>query len=148
MHRVQDGKDMVVGAARVYTVALPGPKWKSLLYGLLDYLDCPLRGATLAGNVDMLKAVPHIGLNGSFNEAARTEDVKFSPSGRVLAVVATNGVISLLAVDTCSRPVQIGQYAELHSTSLSSPHGIDFLSEDVVVVANRSGWSRSIAFPA
>jgi len=96
----------------------------------------------------MLKSVPHVVLNGPSLKAARTEDVKFSPTGRLLAVVATNGSIFLFAVDTCSRPIRIDRCTELRSTSLSAPHGIDFLSEDVVVVANRSGWVTFYRIPS
>ena len=35
--------------------------------------------------------------------------------------------------------IRVGQHTELRSPSLSGPHGIDFLSEGVVVVANRNG---------
>lgn len=87
----------------------------------------------------MLKPLSHIASNGSFNDSDRTEDVKFSPSGRILAVVATHGRILLFIVDVRSRPVHIGRSMELFSNSLFSPHGIDFLSEDIIVVANRSG---------
>lgn len=88
----------------------------------------------------MLNAVACIGLDESLGESLRTEDVRFSPSGRVLAVVATNGVVLLLAVDASTRPIRIGRVTELHSTSLASPHGVDFLAEDLIVVANRAGW--------
>jgi 6-phosphogluconolactonase (cycloisomerase 2 family) len=88
----------------------------------------------------MLKAVPHVGLAPSFDETARTEDIKFSPSGRVLAVVATTRSIAVFAIDTGARPIQISRHAILKSSSFSSPHGIDFLSDDVIVVANRAGW--------
>ena len=101
----------------------------------------------LPGNFKILKTVPHFGLN-DFNETPRTEDVKFSPSGRVLAVVATSGSIFLFAIETRSRSIHINQYAELHSTSLSSPHGIDFLSEDVIVVANRAAWVTFYRIPS
>ncbi len=71
--------------------------------------------------------------------SGRTEDVRFSPSGNLLALVATDGRILLFDVDIGSHPVRILRHTELRSTSLASPHGIDFLSEDVVVVANRGG---------
>lgn len=69
----------------------------------------------------------------------RTEDVKFSPSGRRLAVAATDGCIVLYAVDTEARPVRLVSEVELRSAALLVPHGVDFLSEDVLVVANRNG---------
>lgn len=75
----------------------------------------------------------------SFDINYRSEDVKFSPSGHRLAVVATDGCILLFAVDLNTRPVEVRPEVELRSSSLIIPHGIDFLSEDVLVVANRNG---------
>jgi DNA-binding beta-propeller fold protein YncE len=95
----------------------------------------------------MLEITPHSGLVPSYNQDLRTEDIKFSPSGRVLAAVATADTISLFAVDTAVRPIAIGRQADLTSPSLSSPHGVDFLSEDVIAVANRSGWVTFYRLP-
>lgn len=95
----------------------------------------------------MLRSLPYLVLNGPPLKNARTEDVKFSPTGGLLAAVATNGSMFLFAVDTRSRPIRIIGCTELRSSSLSSPHGIDFLSEDVVVVANRSGWVTFYRIP-
>lgn len=88
----------------------------------------------------MLEAVACVGLDASLGETLRTEDVRFSPSGRVLAAAATNGVIVLFAVDTATRPIRIDRCTELRSPGLASPHGVDFLRDDVIVVANRAGW--------
>jgi sugar lactone lactonase YvrE len=96
----------------------------------------------------MLEAVTCVGLDESLGETLRTEDVRFSPSGRVLAVVATNGVVLLFAVDTSARPIRIGRCTRLHSTSLASPHGVDFLSEHLIVVANRAGWLTAYRVPS
>ncbi len=103
---------------------------------------------TAMGNADMLNAVACTGLDESLGESLRTEDVRFSPSGRVLAVVATNGIVLLFAVDAATRPIRIGPCTQLHSASLASPHGIDFLSEDVIVVANRAGWLTFYRIPS
>jgi len=102
---------------------------------------------SFASSTDMLTLIPHVGLDESFNSALRTEDIRFSPSGRVLAVVATSGNIYLFAVDTSSRPIHVLRSVVLHSASLVSPHGIDFLNEHVVVVANRGGWLTFYRIP-
>jgi hypothetical protein len=73
------------------------------------------------------------------DEPSRTEDVKFSPSGQILAMVSTAGRLFLFAVDTRSRPIRVHRYTELQSTNLHNPHGVAFLAEDMVAVANRSG---------
>jgi hypothetical protein len=87
----------------------------------------------------LLRPVPHVAPADLTDEPARTEDVKFSPSGRILAMVSTAGRMFLFTVDTRSRPIRVERYMELESTSLCSPHGVDFLAEDIVAVANRSG---------
>lgn len=91
-------------------------------------------------NAGMLEGIACVGLDGWQNASLRTEDVRFSPSGRVLAVAATDGVVLLFAVDSSSRPIRISRVTELRSTSFASPHGVDFLREDLIVVANRAAW--------
>lgn len=86
----------------------------------------------------MIEVIPHIETR-ILNSDYRTEDVKFSPSGKRLAVVATNGCLLLFAVNIEVRPIRVVPEVELRSSSLLVPHGVDFLSEDVVVVANRNG---------
>ena len=43
----------------------------------------------------------------------------------------------LMQIDVEADPIRIGRYTELRSPSLEFPHGVDFLSEDLIVVANR-----------
>ena len=86
----------------------------------------------------MINVIAHH-VSNDFDVPYRTEDVKFSPSGRRLAVAATDGCIILYAVDAAVRPVQLRAEVELRSAALLVPHGVDFLSEDVLVVANRNG---------
>ncbi len=95
----------------------------------------------------MLKIIPHAGLPDSYDKALRSEDIRFSPSGKLLAVVATSGNIFLFAVDTKSRPIRITHHVTLQSPGLAAPHGIDFLNEDIVVVANRGGWLTCFKLP-
>jgi hypothetical protein len=74
----------------------------------------------------------------------RTEDVRFSPSNRRLAIAAFNGA-RIVVLD-----VQVGQNGgapevsltagiEISSSALSYPHGVDFLDDDTLAVANRGG---------
>jgi hypothetical protein len=94
----------------------------------------------------MLKPLPHAGSSEPFDDS-RTEDTKFSPSGRILAQVATSGSVFLFAVDTDSSPVRTTRCAELRSSGLASPHGVDFVRENVIVVANRSGCVTFLRLP-
>ncbi len=112
-----------------------------------EHDHAPVRPAP-SGNVHVLTPVAHTGLDESLGEFHRTEDVRFSPSGRVLAAVATKGVVLLFAVDASSRPIRIRRHTELHSASLSAPHGVDFLSEELIVVANRAAWLTFYRIPS
>jgi hypothetical protein len=74
----------------------------------------------------------------------RTEDVRFSPSGKRLAIACfTSGHIAVAGVRITvseSRPeIAVTSLDMLASTELSEPHGVDFVDEDTLVVANRSG---------
>ncbi len=67
----------------------------------------------------------------------RSEDVRFSPSGRLLTVVTTQGRILLFRVDTTARPVVAECLTALVSSELHAPHGVDWLDEETLVIANR-----------
>ncbi len=86
----------------------------------------------------MLKIIPHIS-SVNTNLSYRTEDIRFSPSGRRLAVASTDNCLLIYAVDLTMRPIRIELEMELRSLSLLVPHGVEFLSEDKLVVANRNG---------
>jgi DNA-binding beta-propeller fold protein YncE len=73
----------------------------------------------------------------------RTEDVRFSPSGRWLAFAgfaAGTIVIARVEVDGDEEPtVRLTAATEWTSPTLNGPHGIEFLDETTIVVANRWG---------
>lgn len=74
----------------------------------------------------------------------RTEDVKFSPDDRRLALagfVANACLVFDVRVRRESRVLSIAvdDFAELRSDQLRDPHGFDFIGNDVLVVANRKG---------
>lgn len=96
----------------------------------------------------MLAPIQHMIADSSPFPSQRTEDVKFSPSGRMLAVVATDGSIMLFAIDVTRRPIQINQCVKLHSDSLMHPHGIDFVNEEIIVVANRRSILKFYRIPS
>ncbi|WP_417528775.1 hypothetical protein [Marinomonas shanghaiensis] len=85
----------------------------------------------------MINLIPHTESR-TFDPSYRSEDVKFSPSGRRLAVVATDGCLLLFAVDLDARPIQVRGEVEFRSPRLIIPHGVEFISEDVLVVVNRN----------
>jgi len=81
-----------------------------------------------------------------FNTLERTEDLGLSPDGRWLAVAnyALDG-ITLFSIDTAftngAEPprLTLNNFWQLKSSTLSEPHGLDFLDNTTLVVANRTG---------
>ena len=78
------------------------------------------------------------------NELGRTEDVMFSPSGRRLAVAgfhANRIAIFEIEIDTAATgdSVRLTDVVEIEAPTLSEPHGLCFLDEHTLVIANRLG---------
>ena len=74
----------------------------------------------------------------------RAEDVKFSPNNSRLAVVSF-GKNQIAIFDVCitgvpyQRNITLTAATEISSPYLKYPHGIDFIDEDRIIVANREG---------
>lgn len=74
----------------------------------------------------------------------RTEDVKFSPDNRRLAIAGfTNNMclvidIQLEVSSTCKKVI-LSDFIEIRSSCLNEPHGLSFIDQETLVVANRSG---------
>ncbi|WP_193176831.1 hypothetical protein [Oricola nitratireducens] len=82
----------------------------------------------------------------------RTEDIRFSPDNRRLAIAgyAKNSCFLFdIRIDRAAeRPtVGIHDYLELRSNALADPHGFDFAGDDKLIVANRSGQVTVFAIP-
>ena len=95
----------------------------------------------------MLSTHPHTGFRVPPNAYLRSEDVRFSPSGRLLAVAVQNA-IHLVEIAPDETPVRVIRQTELRSPGLAFPHGVEFLAEDVIVVANREAWVTFFRLPA
>jgi hypothetical protein len=72
----------------------------------------------------------------------RTEDVRFSPSGRRVAIVGfANSRIALADVEISTegrRPeIAVTAVEEIESPALRDPHGVDVVDEETLVVGNR-----------
>jgi hypothetical protein len=83
----------------------------------------------------------------------RTEDVKFSPDYRWLAIASiTLNRINLFAVDAVhdgsSRVFDIHSSLVIESSSFIQPHGIDFIDNTHMVIANRQGKLHVFQLPA
>ncbi len=83
----------------------------------------------------------------------RTEDVTFSPDNRRLAIAGfvTNRIVVLdVEIDTCPTRephVTITGLTELRSDTLVEPHGVAFIDDDTIVVANRGGTAPVFRLP-
>jgi sugar lactone lactonase YvrE len=74
----------------------------------------------------------------------RTEDVRFSPNNRRFAIAAySRNQIAIFDVDISASAggvrVALAGGAQIASSVLNEPHGVDFLDDDTIVVANRGG---------
>jgi DNA-binding beta-propeller fold protein YncE len=84
---------------------------------------------------------------------ARTEDVRFSPNNRRLALADLDrNSTAIVDVDITiggNRPqVTVTDVAELSSPCLNSPHGVDFLDDETIIVANRGGNVTVLRLPS
>ena len=82
----------------------------------------------------------------------RTEDVKFSPDGRRLAIAGFNcNKILILELDCdftdIHKNVVISDFVEISSLSLKNPHGLAFLDDKTLIVANRKGGASVLRLP-
>lgn len=96
------------------------------------------------GNIAEVSIVAADHVVEALSKLGRTEDVRFSPDFRRMAVAGYGrSTCMLLDVDirpTAARPeLHITDFVELHSDDLNEPHGFDFPNDDTLVVANRSG---------
>ena len=82
----------------------------------------------------------------------RTEDIRFSPSNRRLAI-AGFGANRIVVVDielktgAAGTTVVLGDAIELEATTLRGPHGLCFLDEETIAVANRDGAVQVFGIP-
>jgi DNA-binding beta-propeller fold protein YncE len=74
----------------------------------------------------------------------RTEDIKFSPNNKRLAIAAfTNNTIAVfdirLVVSSAGPHITLPRATEIRSSALQHPHGLDFIDDEHIIVANRDG---------
>ena len=84
--------------------------------------------------------------------AGRTEDVRVSPDGRRLALACySENAIGLAEIEieraAAAARIAVTDFELLRGSGLHEPHGVDFVTDDVVVVANRGGTVAFFALP-
>ena len=83
----------------------------------------------------------------------RSEDLRFSPNNRLLAIAGfTNNCILLLRVHLDVTPagpaIRSDDFMVLTSDAFRKPHGMDFIDDETLVVANRHGRVVIVKLPA
>jgi hypothetical protein len=74
----------------------------------------------------------------------RTEDLKFSPSNKLLAIAGfLKNKIAIFNIDVDKSNdgtrITLSNAFELYSDYFNEPHGLDFVDEETIIVTNRSG---------
>lgn len=82
----------------------------------------------------------------------RTEDIKLSPSNRRLAIAdfeESRIFVFEIAINTSgkSKRISVRDVVELTSRGLNYPHGLDFIGDDKLLIANRAGEMCILAIP-
>jgi DNA-binding beta-propeller fold protein YncE len=83
---------------------------------------------------------------------ARTEDVRFSPSGRRLAIAGFAGELIAIAdveitTSESGPEIAVTSLDQLESAALREPHGLDFVDDDTLAVGNRGGGVEVFRLP-
>ncbi|PDQ20487.1 hypothetical protein CN311_13880 [Mesorhizobium sanjuanii] len=83
----------------------------------------------------------------------RTEDLRFSPDNRLLAIAGfARKRCLVLRIDIESAPsgpqVTVHDFMELRSAGIGEIHGLDFIDDRTLVVANRDGLIAIFALPS
>ncbi|WP_299351178.1 hypothetical protein [uncultured Shimia sp.] len=83
---------------------------------------------------------------------ARTEDIRFSKDGKMLAVLGfAKQSIAMFEIDWTNdqacKGMRIKRHVSIVSDSFVNPHGIDFIYDKRFVVASRSGGAEVYELP-
>ncbi len=79
----------------------------------------------------------------------RTEDIRFSPNNRLLAIAGFGrNRLLLLSIDvSVGSRIKLDDFMELTSDSIGAVHGVDFIDDKTIVVANRDGIVAIFVLP-
>jgi hypothetical protein len=104
------------------------------------------------GNLEILYDTPPA-LRAALDRVGQSEDVKFSPNSRLVALPSYDrNAITVLTVDISNGAngprVTVIDVAELTAPGLDFPHGVDFLDDRTLLVANRLANVTAYRLPA
>ena len=79
----------------------------------------------------------------------RTEDIRFSPDNRLLAIAGygRNRLLLLRVHVSFGQRILIDDFMELASDCIGDVHGVDFIDDQTIVVANRDGRLAILRIP-
>jgi len=88
----------------------------------------------------------------AIRQIGRTEDVRFSPNNKRIAIPgfrqASCLILDIEFVRQKGRQtIEITGYVDIRSKALHHPHGVDFIDNDTIIVANRRGWLSVFDLP-
>ncbi len=88
----------------------------------------------------------------ALEEIGRTEDIRFSPDNRTLAIAAIRKkrclLLRIAVRASATRPrVVIRDFLNVISSGISLVHGLDFIDNQTLAIANRDGFLSIIEFP-
>ena len=91
-------------------------------------------------------------IRAALSDIGRTEDVRFSPDGRLLTIAGyglSHCLILRISVDaTAAGPhVIASDFMEITSESIGEVHGLDFIDDRTLAIANRDGLVSIIQLP-
>jgi DNA-binding beta-propeller fold protein YncE len=92
-------------------------------------------------------------LRKALGSLGRSEDLKFSPSSRRLAIpgFSTNRLLVIdveIDVAASGKQVALTGFMDISSPNLRKPHGVSFIDDDTLIVANREGAATIFRLPA
>ena len=88
----------------------------------------------------------------AIRQVGRTEDIRFSPDNtRIVTPGFRQGSCVILDVQlgrlASEQIIEITGFVEIRSKALHHPHGLDFIDNHTLIVANRRGWLSVFNLP-
>lgn len=88
----------------------------------------------------------------ALRQVGRTEDVRFSPDNKRVALPGfRQGSCLILDLEFVrqgnEQHIEITGFVDIRSEAICRPHGLDFIDNDTLIVANRRGWVSVFDLP-
>lgn len=89
----------------------------------------------------------------AIDDMGRTEDIRISPSGKILAISAFQSshilVLKIGIEPSASGPkISLTDFVRISSRNIDKPHGMTFLDESTLIIANRKQYVSIFRLPA